>query len=72
MAVIAELASAKFGALPEDKKFCLMVPSVLGGKYEESNIGAISLMELIRTSGHMALAVRDLPDDAQVRLSTGD
>jgi hypothetical protein len=72
MAAIAELARAKFGALPDDKKFCLKIPGVLGGKYEESNIGTISLIELILASGHMALEIRDLPDGAQVRLSIVD
>lgn len=72
MGAVAELAKAKFGALPEGRKFCLKIPGVLGGKYEESNIGIISLAELIRASGQLALETRDLPDGAQVRLSVID
>jgi len=68
----AELAKAKFGALPEGRKFCLKIPGVLGGKYEESNIGTISLAKLIRASGYLALEIRELPDGAQVQLSIVD
>lgn len=72
MGSVVDLAKAKFGALADDRKFCLKIPGVLGGKYEESNIGTISLTELIRASGHLALEIRDLPDGAQVRLNIVD
>lgn len=72
MGTVAELAKAKFGAVPGDRKFCLKIPGALGGKYEESNIGTISLTELIRASGYLALEVKDLPDGAQVRLGVAD
>ena len=49
MDAVAELAKAKFGELPEGRKFCLKIPGVLGGKYEENNIGTISSAELIRS-----------------------
>lgn len=50
----------------------MKIPSILGGQYEEGNIGTVSLGELIRASGDLALQVKDLPDGAQVKLSIVD
>jgi hypothetical protein len=72
MASIAQMAKAKFGELSNDRKYCLKVPGVLGGKYDESNIATISLTELIRASGYLALQIKNLPDGAQVKLSIVD
>lgn len=69
---MAEMARAKLGPLVEGRKFCLKIPGVLGGQYDEDNLGTISLAELIRVSGYLALEIRDLPDGAQVRLSIVD
>ncbi len=72
MGGLVEVAKSKFGPLPSGRKYCLKIPGVLGGQYDESNLATISLVELIRTSGHLANEVRDLPDGAQIRLNVVD
>jgi len=69
---LVAIASSKLGPLSEERKYCLKIPGALGGQYEESNLAAISLSELVRASGHLAHEVRDLPDGAQVRLQITD
>ncbi|KPF68145.1 hypothetical protein IP84_10310 [beta proteobacterium AAP99] len=60
------------GDLPEGRKYCLKIPSVLGGQYEIPNLATISLVDLMRASGHIAHEIDDLPDGAQVRLVVTD
>ena len=68
MEILVDIAKEKYGALESDKVYCLKTPSVLGGKYELENIGAISLEELIKVSGDLANQIRDLPDGTQITL----
>ena len=62
------LARSTFGELPEGRCFCLKVPGVLGGTYDLENIATITIAELLRASGHIALQIRDLPDGTNVDL----
>lgn len=72
MSRLAGIAKAIFGELPNDRKYCLKLPGVLGGPYDESNIGTISLTELIRASGTLAVQVKDLPDASRFQLKVID
>jgi len=69
MKSLVTVAKSKLGLLSDGRKYCLKIPGVLGGKYDESNLATISLVELIRSSGHLANEVRELPDGAQIKLS---
>lgn len=68
MSALVDRAFAVVGVLAEGQKYCLKIPSVMGGEYSEENFGKIGLNELIRVSGHIARQVEDLPDGAKVRL----
>lgn len=68
MRALVDLAFQKLGVLPEGRKYCLKIPSVLGGAYEGDNLGTISLEELVLASGDIARQIKDLPSGAQVRL----
>ncbi len=67
MKKLVEDARAVSGPLIGGRKYCLKIPGVLGGQYGGSNLGTVSLQELIRISGDMARQIRDLPDGAKVR-----
>jgi hypothetical protein len=69
---LVAIAASKLGALSGERKYCLKIPGTFGGQYDESNFDTISLIELIRSSGHLAHEVRDLPDGAQIRLRVTD
>jgi hypothetical protein len=62
MSALVSLAYDKFGALTEGQKYCLKMPAILGGTYESSNFGTITLFELIRASGDIAQQIDCLPD----------
>jgi hypothetical protein len=48
--------------------YYLVVPGVLGGKYEEGDIRKIQLRELLAYSGEMAHHIDGLPDGAEVKI----
>ena len=48
------LAREKLGPLATGRKYCLKVPSVLGGKYGRDNLATVPLSALIRFSGEVA------------------
>jgi|ERR1035437_3535116 hypothetical protein len=56
-------AKAALGSLADGQVYCLVIPSVLGGKYSEENIRIISLQELLAYSGSMARQLEKIPDD---------
>lgn len=68
MRPLVEQAREKCGPLPEGRKYCLKIPGALGGEYGGDNLATITLVELIRASGHLAQQIKDLPDGAKVRL----
>ena len=69
---LVDYASSKLGVLAEGRKYCLKIPSVLGGAYGEDNIGTIALEELVRASGHIAREIKDLPDGSKVKIKVVD
>ena len=72
MVRLISVAQSAHGPIREGRAYCLRLPSVLGGMYEASNIGEISLSELIAVSGDLALQIKDLPDGASVKLQTSE
>lgn len=65
-----EEARNKLGDLNKGEKYCLKLPSALGGLYEPSNFGKIDLETLITFSGDMAYQIKDLPDGEKFRILT--
>lgn len=55
MTEVVHLARNTLGPLPHGRKYCLKVPSALGGKYGRDNLATAPLVELIRFSGDAAL-----------------
>lgn len=55
------LAEAALGPLPEGRKYCLKIPSALGGHYRRDNLATVPLAELIRFSGEGAQQFDGLP-----------
>ena len=72
MAVLVEAAKEALGELTPGQKYCLVVPGVLGGAYDVSNIKMAPLVELVRFSGDIARQIKDLPDGAKVELKVVD
>lgn len=72
MSALIEAAKDNVGLLSEGRKYCLVVPGVLGGAYDASNIKSVPLIELIRFSGDLGRQIRDLPDGEQVQLKVAD
>jgi hypothetical protein len=68
MSRLVEQARGKLGPLPEGRCYCLKVPAVIGGAYEVTNMGTISLVELISFSGDMAKQIKDVPDGSQIEI----
>lgn len=66
---LVEIATSKLGDLQEGRVYCLKFPPVLGGLYDESNIGTIAHEELIRFSGDMAFQIKDLPDGTKIKIN---
>jgi hypothetical protein len=62
------IAQSELGALSENQKYCLKIPAVIGGNYEKSNLGIISLTELISFSGDLGFQLKDLKDGQQIKL----
>ncbi len=72
MSALVEQAKQSAGSLQKGRKYCLAIPSVLGGKYEASNIKTAPLAEIISLSGDIAKQIQNLPDGAEIRLNVVD
>ena len=72
MQALVENAQEHLGPLADGRKYCLVIPSILGGEYDISNIKTVPLVELISFSGDLAKQIKDLPDGAQVKLKVVD
>jgi len=72
MTALVEAAQKTVGPLQAGWKYCLVIPGVLGGQYDVSNIKSVPLIELIRFSGDLALQIRDLPEGQNVELKVID
>lgn len=68
MAQLVEQARKHIGPLTEGRKYCFVVPGVLGGAYDVSNIKSVSFDELIRFSGDLGRQIPSLPDGAEIEL----
>jgi hypothetical protein len=69
MVALVEKAKRQLGPLRPGYKYCLKIPGPLGGEYGGTNLGTISLRELIEASGDIARQLDEVPDGAQVRLT---
>jgi len=68
MAALTEQAKEKLGSLLPGRKYHLVIPSVLGGEYELSNIRTVPQIEQIHFSGDIGKKISELPDGAKVQL----
>ena len=72
MSNLVDAAKAGVGPLEHSQKYCLVIPGVLGGAYDVSNIKIVTLTELVRFSGDVGEQIRDLPDGARIELKVVD
>lgn len=72
MSALVDLANQAVGELEEGRKYCLVIPAVLGGTYDASNIKSVTFIELIRFSGNLGEQIRDLPDGQKIELKIID
>ncbi|MFC5547872.1 T6SS immunity protein Tdi1 domain-containing protein [Massilia aerilata] len=49
-----DLAESALGPLSAGRKYCLKIPSALGGHYRRDNLATVPLAELIRFAGESA------------------
>lgn len=54
MTELVSMAREKLGPLATGRKYCMKVPSALGGKYGGDNLATAPLLDLIRFSGEGA------------------
>lgn len=69
MTNLVTIAKSELGELAENQKYCLKMPTVIGGEYEKSNIGKISFTELIAFSGDLGFQIKDLKDGQKIKLN---
>ncbi len=61
MTELVTLAREKLGPLASGRKYCLKVPSALGGGYGGNNLATVPLLALIRFSGDVAQEIEGFP-----------
>lgn len=66
MSALVDAAKESIGPLSEGRKYCFVIPGVLGGAYHVSNLRSAPLIEIILFSGDIGKQISDLPDGAQV------
>jgi hypothetical protein len=71
MIPLVETARGKLGPLEDGRKYYLVLPGVIGGRYDASNMQTLSLLELIGMRGDFAREIKDLPDGTKVRIDVG-
>lgn len=69
MSNLVTIAKLELGELEENQKYCLKIPAVIGGKYNKSNIGKISLAELISFSGDLGFQTKDVKDGQKIKIN---
>ena len=69
---LVQVAKGLHGDAGEGRCYCLKMPAILGGKYEATNLGTISLLEVLSFSGDLAKQVDGLPDGSQVQIKILD
>ena len=65
---LVEIARAELGELEENKKYCLKIPSIIGGEYNKTNFGIINFQELILFSGDLGFQIKDLKDGQKIKI----
>jgi hypothetical protein len=68
MSALVEQAQERLGPLTPGRKYCLRIPGVLGGEYGGENLASITLVGLVKASGHIARQIEGLPEGAKVSL----
>ena len=66
---LVHAACNALGAPPVGYVYYLVIPAVLGGKYEVENIRCVPLEELIGFSASFAEQIKDLPDGAEIKIN---
>jgi hypothetical protein len=61
MPELVDLAESTLGPLAEGRRYCLKIPSALGGHYGSENLATVPLSELIRFSGEGAQQFEGMP-----------
>jgi hypothetical protein len=69
---LAANAWAQVGALEAGRSYRLKMPASLGGDYEDSNLAALTTIELVGVTGDIALQIRDLPEGTPVEIKIVD
>ena len=72
MTALVASASSRCGPLTDGRKYCLKIPGVLGGAYDDDNLGTAPQIELVRFSGDIARQIEKLPEGAQIQLRVMD
>lgn len=60
----------EIGNLKLNEKYYLIIPAILGGKYETSNISKINFEELISVSADLAFQVNNLAEGQKIIFKT--
>ena len=72
MTWLVEMAKESLGSLQDGRKYYLVIPGVIGGAYEASNIRTLRLTELIDMRGAFAKEIDGIPDGTPVKLKISD
>ena len=67
MVNIIESAKSVVGELKSDEKYCLKMPTIVSGKYEDSNYGKVPFKELILFSRSLAKQTENLKDGQKIK-----
>lgn len=65
-AALAHLARRTLGPLIEAQRYCLKLPTILGGGYDPENMAIMGLHELLASSGDLARQIANVPNGALV------
>jgi hypothetical protein len=65
---LMKIAEKKLGRLKSGRCYCLKLSPIIGGAYDVSNIGEISIKELIAFSGDFAKQIKNVPDGGQIEI----
>jgi hypothetical protein len=69
---LAHAWQRRHGPLPAGRRLLPKTPFVLGGAYEVENLYPLEAVQGMRLRGDIARQLKDLPDGARVRLTTGE
>ena len=72
MLSLKDQAEEAYGPLQQGHKFHLVLPGVLGGKYDMENVRMITQVEQIRFSGSIGRQIQNVPDGQKVIVKIGD